>query len=95
MNAISKTLNEMTLFERTNLLETVADALEASADEAETLGDVKFVTNSTCIASTIRGICRDLTQRDLAAAELLLEQGMVLVYQFSHRKGAGASPRVH
>jgi hypothetical protein len=34
----------MTLVERTNLLETVAAALEASADEAETLGDVRFVT---------------------------------------------------
>ena len=88
MNAISKRLDEMTLVERTNLLETVADALEASADEAETLGDARFVTNSTCLASTIRGLCRDLALRDFQAAELLLEQGMLLVYQFSNRKGA-------
>ncbi len=34
MNDISKTLTDMTVFERSSLIETVADALEATADAA-------------------------------------------------------------
>ncbi|MFK0335144.1 hypothetical protein ACIQUB_28940 [Rhizobium sp. NPDC090275] len=85
MNAISKTLNEMTIVERTSLLDTVADALEATAEEAKDAGDVLFATNSTCVASTIRGLSGHLGIRDLPAAELLLEQGIMLVHQYSNR----------
>jgi hypothetical protein len=85
MNGISKTLNDMTLVERSSLLDTVADALEATAEEAEGEGDARFVANSICVANTIRGLSGDLTPRDLQAAELLLEQGIMLVHQFSNR----------
>lgn len=85
MNGISKTLNDMTLIERSSLLDTVADALEATAEEAEGEGDTRFVANSICVANTIRGLSGDLTPRDLQAAELLLEQGIMLVHQFSNR----------
>jgi hypothetical protein len=88
MHVKSKPLKEMTLIERSNLLDTVADALEASADEAEGEGDVRFVENSMCVANTMRGMSRDLGRRDLAAAELLLEQGIMMVYQFTSRKDA-------
>ena len=85
MNGISKTLNDMTLVERSSLLDTVADALEATAEEAEGEGDSRFVANSICVANTIRGLSGDMTPRDLQAAELLLEQGIMLVHQFSNR----------
>ncbi|MGO4569174.1 hypothetical protein AB4Z52_30015 [Rhizobium sp. 2YAF20] len=88
MHGISKTLYEMTLAERTSLLDTVADALEATAEEAEDEGDARFVSNSMCVANTIRGMNVWLGPRDLAAAELLLEQGIMLVHQFSNRKTA-------
>ncbi|KQV65138.1 hypothetical protein [Rhizobium sp. Root1220] len=89
MNGISKTLDEMTIFERASLLDTVADALEASAGEADDEGDTRFVANSMSVANTIRGLTGDLGARDMKAAELLLEQGIMLVYQFANRKPAG------
>src|SRR5690348_8775971 len=67
MNGISKTLNDMTLVERSSLLDTVADALEATAEEAEGEGDARFVANSICIANTIRGLSGELAPRDLRA----------------------------
>ncbi|MGV2103893.1 hypothetical protein [Rhizobium sp. 21-4511-3d] len=85
MNSISKTLNEMTLVERSSLLDRVADALEATAEEAEDAGDVLFATNSTCVANTIRGMSGTLGIGDLPIAELLLEQGIMLVHQYSNR----------
>ncbi|MBX5164411.1 MULTISPECIES: hypothetical protein [unclassified Rhizobium] len=89
MNEISKTLNDMTLVERSSLLDTVADALEATAEEAGGEGDARFVANSICIANTIRGLSGKLAPRDLRAAELLLEQGIMLVHQFSNRTKPG------
>jgi hypothetical protein len=88
MNGISKTLNEMTLIERSSLLDTVATALEATAEEAEDQGDTRFASNSMCVANTIRGMSAGLGPRDLAAAEHLVEQGIMLVHQFSNRKTA-------
>ncbi|MDR6671267.1 hypothetical protein [Rhizobium sp. 1399] len=88
MHVTSKPLTEMTLVERSTLLETVADALEASAEEAGGEGDVRFVENSMCVVNTIRGMSRDLGRRDLAAAELLLQQGIMMVYQFTSRTRA-------
>jgi len=85
VNIISKTLDEMTRVERSSLLEAVASALEATASEAEENGDARFVANSTCLANTIRGLSGDLAPREMAAAELLLEQGIMLMHQFSNR----------
>jgi HPt (histidine-containing phosphotransfer) domain-containing protein len=88
MNSISKTLYEMTLAERSSLLDTVATALEATAEEAEGQGDARFASNSICVANTIRGMSGSFGSRDLAAAELLVEQGIMLVHQFSNRATA-------
>ncbi|MBY3298426.1 hypothetical protein HFO10_21275, partial [Rhizobium laguerreae] len=44
------THNWMALVERSSLLDTVADALEATAEEAEGEGDTRFVANSICVA---------------------------------------------
>lgn len=88
MHGLSKTLTEMTLVERSSLLEAVADALEATAEEAEVGGDATFVKNSMCVANTIRGMSGNLGSHNLSAAELLLEQGIMLVYQYSNRAEA-------
>jgi hypothetical protein len=75
----------MTCSERTEMLTMVAAALEAAAEEAEDLGDAKMASNSTCLAATIRGCALGLAPRNLKAAELLLEQGIVLVHGYSMR----------
>lgn len=85
MHVMSRTLTEMTLVERSSLLDTVADAFEASADEAKEEGDATFVNNSLCVANTIRGMSVNLNHNNLAVAELLLEQGMMLVHAYSNR----------
>jgi len=85
MHGLSKTLTEMTMVERSSLLETVADALEASADEAGEQGDATFVKNSMCVANTIRGMSTNLSATDIAAAELLLEQGIMLMHAYANR----------
>ena len=85
MDGEPKTLEEMNLRERFNMLETVAGALENAADEAENLGDVRFATNSKCVAGMIRGIRSDLAERDLLPAELLLKQGVMLLHLYSMR----------
>ena len=87
MHVMSRTVTEMTLVERSSLLDTVADALEASADEAKEEGDATFVVNSLCVANTIRGMSVNLNHNNLAVAELLLEQGMMLVHAYSNRSG--------
>ncbi|MDM9649100.1 hypothetical protein [Rhizobium sp. S163] len=58
---------EMKLVERSSLLETVADALETSAYEAEEQCDAAFLQNAMCIASTIRGMAGNLGADGLAA----------------------------
>ncbi|MDM9623032.1 hypothetical protein A6U87_07300 [Rhizobium sp. AC44/96] len=88
MQAIAKTLTKMTLVKGSSLLETVADVLDATDDEAHEEGDPRFATNSMCVANTIRGLCGNLGERDLLAAELLLEQGIMSVHQYSNRKSA-------
>jgi len=90
MNDISKTLADMTAVERSSLLDTVAEALEATADAAEDVGDLRFVANSLFVAATIRGLSGDIRPEDIKAAEILLEQGIVLVQQFSNRRGRDA-----
>ncbi|KWV56251.1 hypothetical protein AS026_35620 [Rhizobium altiplani] len=90
MNDISKTLADMTAVERSSLLDTVAEALEATADAAEDVGDLRFVASSLFVAATIRGLSGDIRPEDIKAAEILLEQGIVLVQQFSNRRGRDA-----
>ncbi|WP_455854087.1 hypothetical protein [Ensifer canadensis] len=55
MVGIPKTLEDMSMRERCCMLETVAGALDAVAEEAEDLGDARFAANSKCVACTIRG----------------------------------------
>jgi hypothetical protein len=68
----------MTIAERCNLLDAVANALEAAADDAHR--DLGSVSNTMCLVHTIRGY-QPIGFRDFKAAELLLEQGITLVHQ--------------
>ncbi|KAA0689545.1 hypothetical protein DTW90_31005 [Neorhizobium sp. P12A] len=85
MHGMSKTLTEMSLNERANMMMVVAESLETVAGEAEEGGDARFAANSMAIACTIRGCANDLSQRDLRAAELLLEQGIMLMHAYRTR----------
>lgn len=86
MHEFCKSFDDMTPKEPSTLLRTVADALEATADEAEESGDLRFAANSMCIAHTIRGLVGNFVERQNTMAELLLEQGIMLVHQFSKRQ---------
>jgi hypothetical protein len=86
MNDISKSLGEMNLQERAELMTAVADVLQATAEEAEEDGDALAVTNSLCLACNLRGCSSDLGPNDLKTAELLLEQGITFIHLLNGRK---------
>ncbi len=88
MQEPGKTLDEMTLRERANIMSTVVEALEDAAEQAQELGDIRYVANSTCLARTIRGLVSDLSPRELRAAAILLEQGINLIASFEDRMRA-------
>jgi hypothetical protein len=81
----AKTIEEMTVRERRDLLAAVADTLDQSAREASESGDEQFASNSHSLAHLIRASTEDLSRRELIAAELLLQQGMVMIEQFRTR----------
>ncbi|MGF6174695.1 hypothetical protein [Ensifer sp. 4252] len=91
MVGIPKTLEDMSVRERCCMLETVAGALEAVAEEAEDLGDARFAANSKCVAGTIRGYADNFGAHDLKSAELILEMGITLVHLSSTRSGGAAA----
>ncbi|TCL74895.1 hypothetical protein [Rhizobium sp. BK251] len=85
MSNTPQTLSGMTHEERVNFADIVVESLEAFAEEAEGAGDAKFAANSLAIACTIRG-CGDLSGGNLRAAELLLEQGIVMMNAYKNRE---------
>lgn len=85
MHGTSKSLQQMNARERVELMSAVADALEAAADEAQEEGDSRSAANSFSLACSLRGWSGGLEARDLRAAELLLEQGIVLVHLLANR----------
>lgn len=91
MHGISKSLQEMNVRERTELMSAVADALEAAADEAREEGDPRSAANSISLACCLRGCSADLEARDLRAVELLLEQGILFVHLLANRNRGPAT----
>lgn len=89
MQEPGKTLDEMTLRERSNIMSMVAEALEETAGQAQEIGDMRYAANSSCLAHTIRGLVSDLSPRELRAATILLEQGISLVASFENRMRGG------
>ncbi|OWV97308.1 hypothetical protein ATY81_07635 [Rhizobium sp. R72] len=89
MQEPGKTLDEMTLRERSSIMSMVAEALEVTAGQAQEIGDIRYVDNSTCLANTIRGLISDLSPHELRAATILLEQGISLVASFEDRMHRG------
>jgi hypothetical protein len=81
----SKTIVQMSVRERHDILAAVADALETSAKEALIEGNASFAASSGNLALTIRGSVHGLANTDLKAAEFLLQQAMTLIEQFRFR----------
>ncbi|RWX78967.1 hypothetical protein EPK99_10355 [Neorhizobium lilium] len=92
-----KTIGEMSVRERKELLAAVADTLDQSAREARASGDERFALNSRSLALIIRGSAEDLSHHELHAAELLLEQGISMIEEFRVRAGtsAGSTSTLH
>lgn len=78
----AKSLDKMTLHERSDMMTLVADALEATAEKAYEIGDEKFAQNSISLANIIISCADDLVVGNLPAAELLLQQGIALLSLF-------------
>jgi hypothetical protein len=82
----SKTIHEMTVGEREEILTAVADTLEVSAMEAALEGRRSFAETSQNMAMAIRWSTEDLATGDLEAASAMLEQamGMISVFRQDH-----------
>ena len=87
MDAIAKTLNEMTVQERSDLIQFVAGALLASSEAAEEEGDLQYARNTKFVAYTLMSCSTELPGGEMEAAKTLLEQGMSLMHAFSIRGG--------
>ena len=81
-----KTIQEMTVSEREEILIAVADTLEVSAREASLEGSQSFAQSSQNMASAIRGSTEELSTNELEAASAVLEQamGMISTFRESH-----------
>jgi hypothetical protein len=90
-----KTIGEMTVRERKELLAAVADSLDQSAQEARENGDEGFALNSRSLALMIRGSTDDLSRHRLVAAELLLQQGIMMIEQFRTRSYRPRGAKLH
>jgi hypothetical protein len=86
MTDISKTLQEMAHLERSRIVATVVEALDAASEFAEEVGDRRLVANAYSIACTLRGCRIHLSAADLVAAEKLLEHGIKLVHLLSTKR---------
>jgi hypothetical protein len=82
---IARTLNEMTRYERSNMVLLVAQALDTVGDEAEDRGDSVSANNANYLAKTLRGCGISSSEDSLKAAEILLEQGISYVASLSDR----------
>ncbi len=82
----SKTITQMSVRERQDLLATVAEALELTAGEALLQGNGGLAVNSRSLALTIRGSADELASADLRAAEILLQQAIILIELFRLRQ---------
>jgi hypothetical protein len=86
MDDISKTLFEMSAVERSRIIATVVDALEAASENAEEDGDSQLKANANSIACTLRGCRVFMSDLDFVAAEKLLEQAIMLMQLLSTRR---------
>ena len=85
MGFAAKAFEDMDLDERHLMFDTVATALEQAASDAEDEGDVTAGQNTMAVAGTLRGLSMNLADCDVHAAELLLEQGVMLLHELSSR----------
>jgi hypothetical protein len=78
----SKTIHEMTVGEREEILIAVANTLEVSAMEAALEGQSSFAETSKNMAMAIRWSTEELSTEDLEAASAVLEQAMDMISLF-------------
>jgi len=87
----AKTLFEMSLRERLDLIDMVTSALEVKADEALDIGDANLAANCQSLALAIRGSSQKLASENLRATELLLQHGISLADRRVPRGRASAT----
>ncbi|MBB3457221.1 hypothetical protein FHT86_005539 [Rhizobium sp. BK313] len=80
-----KSINEMTIDERQEILSAVVNTLEESSTEASLEGEATYAENSRHLALTIRGSSDELATDEIEAANVLLQQAMTLISQFRLR----------
>jgi hypothetical protein len=77
-----KTIDEMTIDERYEILAAVAGSLDESAREAAMEGHNAYAENSRSLAATINGSVEELASEELHAANVLLQQAMSMLSAF-------------
>ncbi|AYG62656.1 hypothetical protein QD460_20295 [Rhizobium jaguaris] len=80
-----KSINEMTIEERQEILSAVVDTLEETSKEASLEGQGTYAENSRNLALAISGSADDLATDELDAANILLQQAMTMISQFRLR----------
>jgi hypothetical protein len=80
-----KSIDEMTIDERQEILSAVVDTLEESSKEASLEGQGIYAENSRNLALTIKGSADELATDEIEAANVLLQQAMTLISQFRLR----------
>ncbi|MDL2409123.1 hypothetical protein PY650_26500 [Rhizobium calliandrae] len=80
-----KSIDEMTIEERQEILSAVVDTLEETSKEASLEGQGTYAENSRNLALAISGSVDDLATDEIEAANILLQQAMTLISQFRLR----------
>jgi hypothetical protein len=80
-----KSINEMTIDERQEILAAVVDSLEESSKEASLEGQGSFAENSRNLALAIKGSADELATDEVEAANVLLQRAMTMISQFRLR----------
>jgi hypothetical protein len=80
-----KSMQEMTIGERRDILTAVADTLQESSREASLDGHRIYAETSRNFAATLRSAMNDLTTDKTEAASILLQQAMMMIFVFRQR----------
>lgn len=80
-----KSITEMTIAERREILTTVAEALEASSKEAWGEGHGAYAENSHNFAVAMKTSITELSTDAIDTANVLLQQAMMMILVFRQR----------
>lgn len=82
MEMTQKTIRDLTIAEREEVFDDIAEALEGTAREAAVEGNQQFATMSNNMAQAIRFSADELARDDMDVAEQVLEQAAAVLSQF-------------